>query len=129
MVSTNSTPSSRRFRSTTRSQSIKDARERALSFAATIHQSRQAATIWLSARRRRFLKQRKLTLRFRSSSKRKFRTAPDWAAEVATPLPCCWRSTTCSRRNYRGKRSPKLRSRLDQTFHFFSFNPQPYAKG
>jgi 4-diphosphocytidyl-2C-methyl-D-erythritol kinase len=38
-------------------------------------------------------------------------------------------STTFSRRNYRGKRSPKLRSRLDQTFHFFSFNPQQYARG
>jgi 4-diphosphocytidyl-2C-methyl-D-erythritol kinase len=56
-------------------------------------------------------------------------SVPDWAAEVATPLPCCLRSTTCLRRNYRGKRSPKLRRRLDQTFHFFFFNPQPYAKG
>src|SRR5947208_10640350 len=129
MVSTKSLRSSRRFHSTTRSESINDVWERGSSFAATIRQYHNAKKIWPSARRRRSLTQQRSSLPFRSSLKRKFRTAPDWAAEVATPLPCCLRSTTRSKRNNRGKRSPKWRSRLDQTFHFFSFNPQPYARG
>src|SRR5438552_1609665 len=108
MVSTNSIRSSRPFRSTTRSESINDAWERGSSFGATIRQYRKVTTIWPSARRRRSLTQQRSSLRFRSNLKRKFRTAPDWAAEVATPLPCCLRSTRCSKRNYRGKRSPKL---------------------
>src|SRR5438874_6120021 len=92
MVSTNSIRSSRRFRSTTRSESINDAWERGSSFAATIRQYHRATKIWPSARRRRSLTQQRSSLPFRSSLKRKFRTAPDWAAEVATPLPCCLRN-------------------------------------
>src|SRR5207244_11496010 len=107
MVSTNSIRSSRRFRSTTRSESINDAWERGSSFGATIRQYRKVTTIWPSARRRRALTKQRSNQRFRSSLKRKYGTAPDRAAEVAAPLPCILRSRDYAKRKERAQYQPK----------------------